>query len=37
MLMRFIPWMVAAVLSVSALIYWGNGFDQIMEDINNVF
>jgi hypothetical protein len=36
-LVRFTLWMVAAVLVLFALLFWGGGLAQLLERINDLF
>jgi hypothetical protein len=36
-LIRFTLWLVAAMLAVSAFLFWGGGPAQLLEYINDLF
>jgi hypothetical protein len=36
-LVRFLLWATAALLTVSAFLFWGGGWAQLLEYINDIF
>ena len=36
-LIRFTLWLVAAMVAVSAFLFWGGGFTRLLECINDIF
>ena len=36
-LVRFTLWLVVALLALSAILFWGGGLAQLLENINDLF
>ena len=34
---RIASWSLGAVMALASLIYWGNGLDQLVQDLNDLF